>query len=214
MWTKVSEENGSVPMPEEEEIEDIPHWIAFGFKPSDTADDILLGDPTKKDLRNIHPTPLQIFELWQTFLANINPLTHIVHAPTLQDSLYKACEDMSRISRGLEALMFAMYCSTVNSMSDQECQSMLGEPRDLVLMRFIYGCRQALINSLWLRTSEMMVLQAYTLFLVSHMLQFLSHHCYHKVDHPPSKRSFHSRTWLQIWSTYYLRFLVQPMLLG
>ena len=163
----LSKEVQSFPLPEEEEVAMPPHWNHLDFRAVDTANDLLLGNPTKTDVRALHPPPAQIWELWQIFLANVNPLTHVVHAPTLQDQLSKACEDLSRLSRGLEALMFAIYCTAVNSINENECQSILGESRDVVLMRYILGCRHALINSLWLRSSEMMVLQAFTLFLVS-----------------------------------------------
>ncbi len=168
----LSKEVQSFPLPEEEEVAMPPHSNQYEFKPNDTANDILLGNPTKTELGALHPPPAQIWELWQIFLANINPLTHVVHAPTLQDNLSKACGDMSRLSRGLEALMFAIYCSAVNSMSENDCQSILGESRDLVLVRYMFGCRHALINSLWLISSEMMILQAFTLFLVSCILHF------------------------------------------
>ena len=146
-----------------------PHSNLYEFKPNDTANEILLGNPTKTDLRSLHPPAAQIWELWQVFLANVNPLTHLIHAPTMEASLARVCEDMSCMSRGMEALMFAIYCTTVNSMSDNGCQSMFGETRDLLLVRYIFGCRHALSNSLWLRTSEIMILQAFTLFLVSNI---------------------------------------------
>jgi hypothetical protein len=39
------------------------------------AENFLVGFPTAtKDLSSLHPPPVQIFRLWQTFLVNVNPL--------------------------------------------------------------------------------------------------------------------------------------------
>lgn len=171
MWANLSDQVKSMPLPEEEVI-DPP---TQGAVANDNANDLFLGNPVKTDLSSFHPPPHLISTLWQSFLANINPLTHLIHAPTMQNTLSQACENMSQLSRGLEVFMFSMYLSTVHAMNDAECHDMLGESRDVLLMKYWYGTRQALINALWLRSSELMILQGYTLFLVSAIHDFILH---------------------------------------
>ena len=50
------------------------------------AGDFLLSNAathSAAELKAMHPRPLIIFRLWQVFLDNINPLTKLLHAPTV-----------------------------------------------------------------------------------------------------------------------------------
>src|SRR5947207_1478794 len=166
MWAGLNDELPSIPLPEDEVVDEPIQDQIYRMKPQDN--DLLLGTPTKVNITALHPDPAQISWLWKIYLANINPLTHITHAPTMQQSISDACEaGMQGISRALEAFLFAMYLSAVNSLTELECSSMLGESKEAVMMKYWFGSRQSLINSLWLRSSELMVLQAFVLFLLS-----------------------------------------------
>jgi len=118
-------------------------------------------------LTGLHPQPVQIFRLWQTFLDNVNPLSKVIHAPTVQHQILEASADLEKVSRGMEALMFAIYAASVNSMDSGECETMLGESKQIVLARFIKAAEQALIRASFLVSTDLVVLQALTLFLVS-----------------------------------------------
>jgi hypothetical protein len=166
MWAGLNDELRSIPLPEDEVVDEPTQAQIYRTKPQDN--DMLLGTPTKVNITALHPDPSHISRLWQIFLTNINPLTHLIHAPTMQQSLSDACQvGMQGISRGLEAFLFAMYLSAVNSLSELECSNILGESKEALMMKYWFGSRQSLINSLWLRSSELMVLQAFVLFLLS-----------------------------------------------
>jgi hypothetical protein len=80
---------------------------------------LLFGSPRSSvNLRNLHPNPVQIFKLWQLYLDNINPLVKLFHAPTVQQILSDASGDLGDIPRNVEALLFAIYCITIESFSD------------------------------------------------------------------------------------------------
>jgi hypothetical protein len=81
--------------------------------------------------------------------------------------IIKASGDLGKISKGIEALMFAVYLSSVTSLSDEDCQNMMGEHKTTLLARFSNMTQQALTNAEVLRSSDISVLQALTLFLVS-----------------------------------------------
>lgn len=66
----------------------------------------------------------------------------------------------------MEALMFSIYSCSVNAMSDEECRSMLNEDKSSVFHRLIGATQHALMNANLLTSPDMMVLQAFVLFLV------------------------------------------------
>jgi hypothetical protein len=114
-----------------------------------------------------HPQPVKIFRLWQTFIDNVNPLTKLLHVPTIQQLILEASGNLDEVSSSVEALMFSIYHSAVVSMDDQGCQTILGESRPEAMAKYSMATQQALINAKVLRTSNIVVLQALTLYLVS-----------------------------------------------
>lgn len=108
-----------------------------------------------------------MFRLWQTYIDNVDPLVKIVHTPSFQQQISVLSGNTESIPKPTEALMFAIYAMAILSMSDSECDSAFGKPRSVLLARYQDAARQALINASYLRTSDIVVLQAYFLFLVS-----------------------------------------------
>lgn len=115
----------------------------------------------------IHPSPVTIFRLWQTFLDNVNSLIKLVHAPTVQQQLLDATSNLDQIPRNLEALMFGIYSMAIVSMTDDYCRKLFNDERMAVLKRFQDGTKQALQNAEYLRSTDIVVLQAFVLLLVS-----------------------------------------------
>jgi hypothetical protein len=135
-----------------------------------TADggELLFSTPiSDTSLRDLHPNTVQIFRLWQYFLDNINPLIKLFHAPTVQQQVLEASADIDNVPKETEALMFGIYASALTSLNDAECEATLGAPRNTLLQRFHIGARQALLRAGLLRTSDMSVLQAFYLYMVS-----------------------------------------------
>ncbi len=143
--------------------------------PIQTTSDIIYRDgcglifgsyPTNTSLSAFHPQPVHIFRLWQTFLDNINPLVKLFHAPTVQQLIIEASGSLDDVSKSMEALMFAIYSSAVTSLSNADCESMIGEAKSTLLARYQFGTQQALISAGFLKSSDLVVLQAFVLFLV------------------------------------------------
>lgn len=108
-----------------------------------------------------------MFRLWQVYIDNVNPLLKISHVPTLQGRIIGAAADPIEIPKSLEALMFAIYFIAVQSMTDEDVQSTFGEDKPVLLARYHKATQQALTNASFMRSNELMVLQAYLLYLVS-----------------------------------------------
>lgn len=119
---------------------------------------------------HLHPPPIQIFQLWQIYINNVNPLLKITHVPTVQGLIIEASANLEKVPKSVESLMFAIYLMAVTSLEDAEVAKMFNEPKPTVLSTFHTGLQQALVNAGFMRTSDTMVLQAYMLYLVSRHL--------------------------------------------
>jgi hypothetical protein len=75
--------------------------------------------------------------------------------------------DLESVPRSAEALMFAIYLSSITSMNDKHCRVTMAESKSALLARFSNATQQALVNAEFLKSSCLVVLQALTLYLVS-----------------------------------------------
>ncbi|KAF3018414.1 hypothetical protein E8E14_003034 [Neopestalotiopsis sp. 37M] len=135
----------------------------------ESEDDLgfVLGIQSRPEHKSRHPSPEGIQELWKIFVENIDPLTKTVHVPSLLPAITKAANNIQAIPRGFEALMFAIYSAAVMSLSDDECKTRLGEPRKTLLARYISGTKRALSRAKFMGSTNLVVLQALTLHLLS-----------------------------------------------
>ena len=130
--------------------------------------DLLFGSRAGTgDLSTLHPDPVQIFRLWQFYMDNVNPLLKVTHIPSLQARVIEAASNVTNISPTLEALMFGIYCTAVQSLTVEDCQITFGASREYLLSRYQSGCQQALWKCSFLRTSDRDCLIALFLYLVS-----------------------------------------------
>ena len=128
---------------------------------------LLLGSrKTATPLASLHPDPVQIFRLWQVFLDNVNPLIKVVHGPSLQVRVVEGVCDLGGMNPVLEALLFSIYCMSVRSLSERDCQLMFGPSKEDLLTRYQFGCQQALVNCGFLRTNDRECLVALYLYIV------------------------------------------------
>lgn len=127
--------------------------------------DFVLG--VKSDVKCVHPPSDHIHYLWQAFVENVDPLTKIVHVPTLRPAIRKATISMESVPKSFEALMFAIYSMAVLSLQDTECMARLGEPRKVLLSRYILATKVALARTNLMGTLSLVVLQALILHIFS-----------------------------------------------
>lgn len=129
---------------------------------------LMLGSrKTATPLATLHPEPVQIFQLWQVFLDNVNPLAKVVHGPSLQARIVAGVGDLGRIDSVLEALLFSIYCMSVRSLSAEDCEVLFATAKEDLVARYSFGCQQALMNCGFLRTSDRECLTALYLYIVS-----------------------------------------------
>lgn len=118
------------------------------------------------DLRKLHPLPSQIPFIWQVYQENVDPLVKILHVPTMSKTIRELRSNMNSISPGMEALMFAIYYASITSMEDTEVKVNFGAEKGQLINKYRFATEQALAKANFLVTSELVVVQAFTLFLV------------------------------------------------
>lgn len=128
---------------------------------------------TAPDLRELHPEPKHVFKLWQTFTEKVNPLTKIIHTPSLQQRILEVSWNLEAVTKPLEAIMFGVYALAVVSMKGSECVETFGETKSVLLNRYRSGAAQALIAAGLHTTRDLEVLQALILFAVCYQPQLI-----------------------------------------
>lgn len=118
------------------------------------------------NLKKLHPSPSQIFILWEIFKENVDPLVRILHRPTAKNILINASTHTDNLSKPAETLLFAIYYSAVISLSDAQCHTFLGESKETLAHRYRFACEQALARAGFLNSSSLMLLQAFVFFLI------------------------------------------------
>ncbi|KAL4738196.1 hypothetical protein BDV11DRAFT_216150 [Aspergillus similis] len=114
-----------------------------------------------------YPTQERFRQLWQIYLANIHPITMILHAPSASETLANTVNNSGNSSKDTEALLFATMVCALNSITDAECERLLGEKKSVLLSIYCRGCEIALTKANLLVSSNFGVLQAFTLYLVA-----------------------------------------------
>lgn len=140
---------------------------ASDLEASDDDFDFVLSSRPKSNNRSRHPPPERILQLWQIYIERIDPLTKVVHVPTLRPAIQKAASNIVSIPRSFEALMFAIYGAAVTSLKDDECRQRFGEPRKTLLTRYVSATKAALSRAKFMGTISLVVLQALVLHLLS-----------------------------------------------
>lgn len=118
------------------------------------------------DLLSLHPLPGQIQEYWETFKDRVDPLVKVLHIPSIEPTVLSAASHLSNLSKGFEALLFAIYYGATTSLNAADCAQKFGEEKSVLLARYRFAIQQALARANFLTTEEIVVLQAFVVFLI------------------------------------------------
>lgn len=118
-----------------------------------------------QSLRAYHPPLSQSVALFEIFKHSVAPLVHIFHMPTLVASYWDAVASPESLNRNTEALLFAIYYSTVISMESQQCEEVLGFSRAAAVKHYQFAVEQAMARANLLNTQSVVLIQAVVLFL-------------------------------------------------
>ncbi|KAK2614458.1 hypothetical protein N8I77_001281 [Diaporthe amygdali] len=118
------------------------------------------------DLRELHPPPMQAFMLWQAFLQNVNPMSKVIHAPSVQPIIIEASKDFDTVPKPSVALLFAIYAAAIMSLKEEDCQTQFDAQKSLLLTRYFSACQQALAAASFMKSRNLVTLQAFVIFLL------------------------------------------------
>ncbi|KAL1863573.1 hypothetical protein Plec18167_000667 [Paecilomyces lecythidis] len=163
-WSNLGDEEVRRVFDEEEQGYEEPISLSEKLAP-DPLTGVLMG--SQHALTQLHPTHAEALILWETHVENIEPLCKILHIPSTAKIVSITSQQPEMASKAEVCLLFSISHFAVFSMTDEECAHKLGHSRAMLMQRYHFGARQALVNAAFLKTSSMTVLQALVLFLLS-----------------------------------------------
>ncbi|KAK4225072.1 fungal-specific transcription factor domain-containing protein [Podospora fimiseda] len=128
-------------------------------------------------LTRYHPSHTDAMLLWTIYRENVEPITRIVHVPSTASMVEAVSRQPEISSKAQDCLLFAIYHFAVYSITDEECREKFGaqHSRESLLRRYHHATQQALVNASFLKTTDMTVLQALLLYLLSSVHIYDSH---------------------------------------
>ena len=130
---------------------------------------LLFSDGAEYTTEDLHPEPAQVLGLWQIFIDRVNPITRIIHVPTVQPLVAAAATGRRSPEKNKEALLFAIYTFATVTLSEVECRTLLRCSRDDAFNRFSKACRITFMRIGILQRYDLVVLQALVLYQVSRL---------------------------------------------
>lgn len=114
-----------------------------------------------------HPGILDILKFWQAYIDNVHPIFKGLHAPTIQRLILQHGATVNTAPASDQALLAAMYLAATTSLSEADCLDAFNLSKHELCGRFQNLTQRCLRRAgLW-RTSDLAVLQAFVLYLVS-----------------------------------------------
>lgn len=159
--------------PEDAEEDQPVLSVAANLSTTDPIAGVLLG--SCQTLAHYHPSHRDAMKLWVTHVENVEPLCKILHIPTTTKMVETVSQRPSMASKADECLLFVIYHFAVFSMSDEACVLEFGQSRVELMSKYQHAVWQALVNASWLKTTEMPIIQACVLFLISIRTQIDPH---------------------------------------
>ncbi|KAI0965827.1 fungal-specific transcription factor domain-containing protein [Xylaria arbuscula] len=138
-----------------------------GLSPDNNADLFLGVEDASIDLQKLQPDLVNVFRLWQIFADRVNPLTKLIHVPSLQSVVMNAAADINQVSLANQALLFSIYNMAVVSLNAQEVIQFLGMTREEAMNQFTRATKLALTRSNFLKNYNMTILQALALYMLA-----------------------------------------------
>ncbi|RSL41091.1 hypothetical protein CEP53_012969 [Fusarium sp. AF-6] len=118
-------------------------------------------------LASVQPNTVQAFTLWQLFLERVNPLTKVIHIPSVQPYITEEASGIGAIPLNYQALRFAIFTLATVSMSESESQQKIGCSRQDAIRDYTQGTEIALRKLNVMKNFDMVALQALVLYLLS-----------------------------------------------
>lgn len=121
------------------------------------------------DLSVSHPTQPTASVLWDAFSQRVNPLVRIIFSWSL--SYWRSASTDQHLQKQLDdsehALLFSLYLVSTTSLSEEECEEELHQPKATLMSKYQVLCEEALARTNILCITDITVLKALTIYMVS-----------------------------------------------
>lgn len=117
------------------------------------------------DLQELKSLPVDRSALWEIFLANVNPLSKVIHVPSAECFVTKV---LDALNPSQLALVLAIHTAAVVSMSKSQCMGIFGHSREHMVVSYIQATQAALAAAGIMKTHSLIVLQGFVIYLVCH----------------------------------------------
>ncbi|KAJ0423311.1 fungal-specific transcription factor domain-containing protein [Aspergillus carlsbadensis] len=112
------------------------------------------------DLDQFRPSRPTIALLWQRYLEVVDPLLKVFHTPTVQKLVMKAVRGRDALDLASECFLFVIFYAAVVTMSREDSLKEFEEER------YRTACENLLSRLKLLESLDMVVLQAFTVYLI------------------------------------------------
>ncbi|RSL63661.1 hypothetical protein CEP51_013272 [Fusarium floridanum] len=140
---------------------------SLGEETPPPSDDLYATGFLTGSLVSFQPDTVQAFTLWQLFLDRVNPLTKVIHTPSVQPYITEEASRIGSIPLNYQALRFAIFTLASVSMSESESQQKIGCSRQDAIRDYTQGTEIALRELNVMKNFDMVALQALVLYLLS-----------------------------------------------
>ncbi|WYZ36873.1 hypothetical protein EsH8_II_000379 [Colletotrichum jinshuiense] len=119
--------------------------------------------------------PVEMLRLWQVYLERVNPMTKIIHVPSLEPLVFEAATDSFNVSPDLEALLCSINVVAIMALSELESRQILNVEKSKAMKSSLVALKKTLGKVDFLRRYNITILQSLVLYLVSLQGQFDRH---------------------------------------
>ncbi|TDZ14833.1 Aurofusarin cluster transcription factor aurR2 [Colletotrichum orbiculare MAFF 240422] len=139
-------------------------WLPAIIPPDSNRPSYFPGVPLPVQISACLPSPDGMSVLWDAFLERVDPVTKIIHVPTVRRRMAEAMSSFSCLSSSTQALLFAIFLVASGSLSRREHWAKLGRLKVDAIGDFERGLRLVLIGMNYLKNLNLEVLRSLTLY--------------------------------------------------
>lgn len=121
------------------------------------------------DFRERHPNIQHTNLLWETYHRNVDPMCKVAFKWELEQLHRRVLtpESLGSLAPGEVVLVFAIYLHSVVTLSENECSKWLAQSKQSLISEYQMLCENALAKANFLATSDLTLIQACTIYIVS-----------------------------------------------
>lgn len=109
---------------------------------------------------------VEMLRLWQVFLERVNPMTKVIHVPSLEPLVFEAATDHGNVAPDFEALLCSINVLAIMTLSEAESEQILNVPKNAALRKASLALKKAVSKVDFLRKYNLTILQCLVLYLV------------------------------------------------